>query len=300
MEEKAGWCSACAGTGRVKTELECLPCFFGQVTRTLNYAGVYGDRSRNIVRKAAAIIEQASLEEVPARTTTMIHRMLRKETGTDPYRSVKDAYNRIALERLAALKTMVSVSDDLLEGAVRIAIAGNVIDFGIYDSIDLDRSIEESFRLPLSDADYRAFSHEVGIASRILYLCDNAGEIVFDRVLLEILRAMGKDVTAVVKGYPVINDATLDDARAVALDECAVVIENGNDGIGTLLEASSVRFLEAYRSADLIISKGQANYETLVGEKNKRIFFLFKVKCPVVADFLGRNNGDIVLTRGLE
>lgn len=284
----------------MKTELECLPCFFGQVTRTLNYAGVNGDRGRGIARKAAAIIEQASLEEVPARTTTILHRMLREETRTDPYQSVKDAYNRIALDRLPALKAMASGSDDRLAGAVRVAIAGNVIDFGIYESIDLDCSIEESFRLPLSDADYRAFSHEVENSRRILYLCDNAGEIVFDRVLLETLRAMGKDVTAVVKGSPVINDATLVDAAAAGLHECATVIDNGNDGIGTLLEASSARFLEAYRAADLIISKGQANYETLVGEKDERIFFLFKVKCPVVAGFLGRKNGDIVLTRGRE
>jgi damage-control phosphatase, subfamily I len=300
VEEKAGWCSAGPGTDGVKTELECLPCFFGQVTRTLNYAGVNGDRGRGIARKAAAIIEQAAMEEVPARTTTIIHRMLREETRTDPYQSVKDAYNRIALDRLSALTAMASGSDDRLEGSVRVAIAGNVIDFGIYESIDLDRSIEESFRLPLSDADYRAFSQEVGNARRILYLCDNAGEIVFDRVLLETLRAMGKDVTAVVKGSPVINDATLDDARAAALHECATVIDNGNDGIGTLLEECSTHFLEVYRSADLIVSKGQANFETLVGEKDSRIFFLFKVKCPVVAGFLGRKNGDIVLTRGRE
>ncbi len=298
MEEKTGRVVAGAGTAGVKTELECLPCFFGQVKRTLNYAGVNGDRGRGIARKAAAIIEQSSLDEVPARTTTIIHRMLREEMGADPYRGVKDAYNRIALDRLPALSAMVSGSLNRLEGAVRVAIAGNVIDFGIYESIDLDRSIDESFRLPLPDADCLAFSREVRNAHRILYLCDNAGEIVFDRVLLEALRTMGKDVTAAVKGSPVINDATLDDAAAAGLNECAKIIDNGNDGIGTLLEMCSTPFLEAYRSADLIISKGQANYETLVGEKDDRIFFLFKVKCPVVGCFLGRSNGDIVLARG--
>jgi uncharacterized protein with ATP-grasp and redox domains len=276
----------------------CLPCFFCQVTRTLNYAGVNGDRGRSIARKAAAIIEHASLDEVPARTTTIIHRMLREETGNDPYHAVKETYNRIALARMPQLKAMASRSSDSLEGAVRVAIAGNVIDFGIYESIDLDRSIEESFRLPLSNADFCAFSREVQNARRILYLCDNAGEIVFDRVLLEILHAIGKDVTVAVKGFPVINDATRDDAAAAGLHEYATVIDNGNDGIGTLLEACSARFMEVYRHADLIISKGQANYETLVGEKNERVFFLFKVKCPVVAGFLGRKNGDIVLTRG--
>ncbi|HYA88402.1 MAG TPA: ARMT1-like domain-containing protein [Nitrospirota bacterium] len=284
----------------MKTELECLSCFFGQVTRTLKHAGVNGDRGRGIVRKAATIIEQASLAEVPARTSTILHRMLREETGTDPYRSLKADYNRIALDRMPSLKARVSRFDDRLEGSVRVAIAGNVIDFGIYESINLDRAIEESVRLQISHDDYRAFSREVGMARRILYLCDNAGEIVFDRLLLESLRALGKDVTAVVKGSPVINDATFEDALAAGLHEYATVIDNGNDGIGTLLEACSARFMEFYQSADLIISKGQANYETLVGEKDTRIFFLFKVKCPVVAGFLGHKNGDIVLTRGQE
>jgi uncharacterized protein with ATP-grasp and redox domains len=193
---------------------------------------------------------------------------------------------------------MAAEAADRLEGSARIAIAGNVIDFGIYESIDLDRAIDESFSLPLTAVEFHAFSRAVQNARRILYLCDNAGEIVFDRILLEILRDMGKEVTAVVKGSAVINDATLEDARAAGLFECASVIDNGNDGIGTLLEACSPRFMSEYGAADLIISKGQANYETLVQEQDERIFFLFKVKCPVVASFIKRANGDIVLVGG--
>ncbi len=283
---------------RVKTELECLPCFFGQVARTLKHAEVNGDRGRDIFRMAERVIEKASLDEVPARTTTIIHRILREETGLDPYKKIKDTYNRIALEMLPALRHRAERADDRLEYGVRAAIAGNVIDFGIYESIDLDRALEESFRLPLTGGVYPAFSRAVEGSLSILYLCDNAGEIMFDRLLIEILRDMGKNVTAAVKGSPVINDATLDDARAAGLHECAAVIDNGNDGIGTLLEACSPQFLEQYRSADLIISKGQANYETLVQERDERIFFLFKVKCPVVAAFMERSNGDIVLLRG--
>jgi len=282
----------------VKTELECLPCFFGQITRTLNHAGVNGDRGRGILRKAEKIIEGASLDEVPARTTTLIHRVLREETGVDPYKQVKETYTRIALDKLPVLRRIAAGSTDRLECGARAAIAGNVIDFGIYESIDLDRSIEESFRLPLDEAAYRIFARAVQEARRILYLCDNAGEIVFDRILLETLRDRGKEVIAVVKGSPVINDATREDAHAAGLHECARVMDNGNDGIGTLLETCSPQFMDEYRSADLIISKGQANYETLVQSRDKRIFFLFKVKCPVVAAFLKRENGDIVLTQG--
>ena len=283
----------------MRTELECLPCFYGQITRTLRYAGVNGDRGRGIMREAEQVIERASLDEVPARTTTLIHRILRAGTGIDPYQQVKETYNRIALEKLPALRRSAQGPLDALEGGVRAAIAGNVIDFGIYDTVDLDRSIDEAFRLPLPASELTAFQEAVSRAKRILYLCDNAGEVVFDRVLLEVLRDRGKDVIVAVKGSPVINDATMDDARAAGLHECATVIDNGSDGIGTLLESCSPRFLETYRSTDLIISKGQANYETLVQTKDHRIFFLFKVKCPVVASFLARENGDIVLMRGV-
>ena len=282
----------------MNTELECLPCFFGQVDRTLHYAGVNGNRGRGIRRRAEAIIERAPLDEVPARTTTLIHRMLREATGVDPYRSVKETYNHIALDMLPALRNRAAASGDCLEGGVRAAVAGNVIDFGIYETIDLNRSIDESFRLPLSPAPFRSFAAKVSSSRRILYLCDNAGEIVFDRVLLEVLRAAGKDVTAVVKGSPVINDATLDDARAAGLYECARVIDNGSDGIGTLLETCSGSVLDEYRAADLIISKGQANYETLMQEEDERVFFLFKVKCRVVASYLKRPDGDIVVMEG--
>ncbi len=122
----------------------------------------------------------------------------------------------------------------------------------------------------------------------------------FDRVLLEILRDLGKDVTVAVKGSPVINDATRDDALAAGLSAYARIIDNGSDGVGTLLESCSKQFLDAFQAADLVISKGQANFETLVPTGDERIFFLFKVKCPVVARALKRENGDIVLAGNAE
>ena len=281
-----------------KTELECLPCFHRQIERTLAYAGINGDRGRRIRRMAGAEVEAAKLDEVPARTSTRIHRILNREIGVDAYMRVKDQYNRIALEKLDELRKRAAAAGDRLEGCVRAAIAGNVIDFGIYEKIDLDRAIEDAFLTALTATDYTAFTSAVSRARRVLYLCDNAGEIVFDRILVEALRAAGRELIVAVKGSPVINDATLDDADIAGLASCAEIIDNGNDGIGTLLEACSARFRDAFLSADLIISKGQANFETLVEIGDERIFFLFKVKCPVVARGLNRENGEIVLMQG--
>ena len=287
----------------MRTELICLPCFHRQIERTLGYAGVNGSTGHPIRRMADAVLAAASMDQAPARVSTLIHRLIRRETGLDPYRALKDATTRTGLELLPAVREKAAnhISQetgrpDALEGGVRAAIAGNVIDFGVYEHFDLARSLDESFSLPLSPPALRAFTRAVAEARSILYLCDNAGEIVFDRVLLDTLRERGKTVTAVVKGAPVINDATLADAEASGLaDSADRVMDNGNDGIGTLLELGSPAFLGAYKAADLVISKGQANYETLAEERDKRIFFLFKVKCPVVADGLGLPEGDIVL-----
>ncbi len=284
----------------MKTELECLPCFFRQVSRTLRHAGVNGDEGRTIMRRVGEIIELADLDEAPARISTELHRTLRRHTGVDPYRHLKEGSTNSALALLPRLRRSAAPvpGQDPLEAAVRVAIAGNVIDFGIYDEFDLEASLVQSLQMPLASAPYRSFVRALEQSHTILYLCDNAGEIVFDRVLLDLLRAAGKDVTAAVKGCAVINDATRDDASAAGLEESARVIDNGSDGIGTLLETCSERFLDAYRSADMVISKGQANFETLLAEKDRRIFFLFKVKCPVVARSLGRPEGDIVLMNG--
>lgn len=287
----------------MRTDLECLPCFFRQVSRTLGLAGVNGDQGRDIIRRACRIIEDASFDQPPARITTLLHRMMREAVGVDPYRKIKDEYNGIALGLLPAVRKMaesaarsVQPDEGRLAGGVQAAIAGNIIDFGIYDSIDLEGSLRDSFQMSLPDTSFGDLVRDLASAGRILYLCDNAGEIAFDRILIDVLREQGKQVTAVVKGAPVINDATQEDAAAVLLHESAnEIIDNGSDGIGTLLERCSPRFLDAYRSADLIISKGQANYETLAAENDARIFFLFKVKCPVVARCLGRKDGDIVL-----
>ena len=296
MEEKTRKLRSCTGTDVMKTAQDCFACFYSQLNRTMKYAGMDGEQGRQIIRKAASIIERASLDEVPARTSTQMYRILVKEIGRDPYEQVKETCNLRAIERFPSLRCMIREVPDRLEGAVRVAIAGNSIDFGVTDEIDIDESLSEAFRLSLEG--YEHFAEELDMATRILYLCDNAGEILFDRVLIEFLKKQGKKVIAAVKGYPVINDATLHDATVAGLHECATIIDNGNDGVGTLLELCSSLFMHEYRNADLIISKGQANYETLYQTRDSRIFFLFKIKCQAMADFLNRRNKDIVLLNG--
>jgi damage-control phosphatase, subfamily I len=181
---------------------------------------------------------------------------------------------------------------------VRLAIAGNIIDFGIL-TVSENRVEEMVHSCLTCDIDKLAIGRlrqEAAKARRILYLCDNAGEIVFDTLLIEQLPM--QKVTAVVKGGPIINDALMEDARSVGLCDMVEVIDNGSAAPGTLLDLCSSDFGRRFAEADLVISKGQGNFETLEGT-DKNIFFLFTVKCNVVSEFLKKPFGSaMVLGKG--
>ena len=178
-----------------------------------------------------------------------------------------------------------------------MAIAGNIIDFGVKSSLselEVKKTINDSLSGYLDPEQVRDFKKAVMEAEEILYLADNAGEIVFDHLLIEQLPI--EKITVVVKGSPVINDATMEDANVIGLGRIVEVIDNGSDGPGTILHTCSKIFLERFEKADLIISKGQGNYETLSGI-DKDIFFLLKVKCPVISEDIGCNVGEMILQK---
>jgi uncharacterized protein with ATP-grasp and redox domains len=189
----------------------------------------------------------------------------------------------------------VEASEDPLETALRLAIAGNVIDFGANPDVRLEEDIQETLQLEPTINDSRIFKEELKSAQNILYVGDNAGETVFDRILIE---TMARPITYVVRERPIINDTTVGDAIKSGLDEVADLVSSGWDGPGVSLKHGSEAFLRHYDRANMIISKGQGNYETLSGEQ-KPIFFLLKAKCPVIARNLGVNKGDTVIKYAL-
>ena len=245
---------------------------------------------------ALAHATRTDISTTPAHGTTYMHRAIREALGVDPYRAVKDEYNQKAMALYPSLKARINANPDPLLTAVRIAVAGNVIDFGIYDTVDIEGTVERALTRPLDVDEFPALLAALNRHDDILYLLDNTGEVVFDRLLIETLVAMGKRVTAVAKGGPIINDCTIEDARAVGLDEVCEVIDNGTDCVGTILELSPPEFVERFRRpGTLIISKGQGNFETLLGDEEAEIIFLFQSKCDVVSRVLGLEKGSIII-----
>ena len=271
----------------MNTSLDCLPCIFRQTLDAVRRVSDDPAFYERVVREVAGWICTADLRLPPPVMAQRVHRLLRELTGiADPYVAAKMRDNALALSLMPELRERLAVSSDPLSLAVRLAIAGNLIDLGPKQELSaetIQRSIRQVLDEPFS-GDVETFRLAAADAKDILYLADNAGEIVLDRLLVEALGPA--KVTVAVRGAPVINDATIDDARAAGLHEIVPVISNGSDAPGTVLEECDAEFRKRFAQADLVISKGQGNFETLSAAP-RDICFLFKVKCPVISSNVG-------------
>ncbi|MFA5647791.1 MAG: ARMT1-like domain-containing protein [Bacteroidales bacterium] len=211
----------------------------------------------------------------------------------DPFKEEKEESNRVALELYDEWKPRVLNAEDPFKLALRLALAGNIMDYGASTSFDIHKTIDRVLQSNFAIDQSEQLKQKLRNAKNVLYLGDNAGEIVFDRLFIEIM--MHGNVTYAVKGGPALNDATADDAVQVGMSYAADVISNGYDAPSTVLERCSDEFLRVYNSADVIISKGQGNLEGLLNENDPRIFFLLMVKCDLIAEMLGVVKGDFVV-----
>jgi hypothetical protein len=212
----------------------------------------------------------------------------------DPFAEEKRRSNAAMLELYPTLKAIVESSSDKLHTALKIAAAGNVIDMGILHRFDVKTSIDDILNRSFRIDHFDLLQRDLSLAGTVLYIADNAGEIVADMLFLETLGR--KDVLVAVNEKPILNDATMEDARQVGLDRVATPISSGSGMIGTVLRDCSEAFRNVFHSADVIISKGQGNYECL-DEEDKNIYFVLTAKCPVVARALGVEEGDAVLKK---
>ncbi len=279
----------------MKTHLECIPCFFRQALYAARLATDDEEKQKAILLKVARELQNFSFDSTPIEMGRIIHRYIKEITGNvDPYRKLKMEYNELALNMLPQLREIVNEADDKLERALRVAVAGNIIDFGALTEFNLEDSIHHALNFDFAIFDYELFKEKLSETDTVIYIGDNAGEICFDRVLIEVLNSMGKRVKFAVRGIPIINDVTVEDAEHCGIHEVADVINSGSDAPGTILKYCNDEFVREFFNSNLIIAKGMGNYETLSDEKAP-IFFLLKAKCPVVARELGVSVGDIVL-----
>jgi uncharacterized protein with ATP-grasp and redox domains len=275
---------------------ECRRCFLRQTERALDMAGADPGVREQVAGDVLAVLGTADMGKSPAHATTLMHRRIRQRLGRDPFREVKARSTRAALELYPRLRETVRSSPDPLSTAARLAIAGNIMDFGLFSTVDVEGTIERALAAPLALDHGEMLRERLQAAGRVLYLLDNAGEAVLDGLLMEEVLSLGKPVAAAAKGAPVINDCTLEDARESGLPEQVAVMENGSDGVGTILQSTSEEFRRAFQEeGTLVISKGMANFETLLSERRKDVFFLFQSKCDVLSGVLEMPRGSMLL-----
>ncbi len=285
----------------MRTYLDCIPCFMKGALEMARLVDGNEIMHKEILDEVSRMIPNISLRCSPPEMSRIIHRAMEERFGDkDIYKNIKKESNRKALALYPRLKEKVQASEDKLLTAVEIAIAGNVIDYAAKNSLNIEEEIEklftyEFFHINKTVFDYKNFKQDLDKAKQILYLADNAGEVVFDRVFIEEIPD-DKTIIFAVRDKPVINDALMEDAYECGLDQRTKIMSSGVDAPGTVLKYCSQEFLEIYKNADLIISKGQGNYEALSQEK-ENIYFLFRVKCPVIARHVEVGLGDIVLKK---
>lgn len=287
----------------MKVALECIPCYLKQTINTLAQLKLPEEKARDIIHQILPLLPQCDPQGTPAENSTLILRRVNELLGIeDPFQKAKRESNELALKLLPRLRKRISQSNDPLFMALKIAVAGNIIDMGILKDFDVEESIQEALVKAFARDDYRPFRRRLQDAGKVLILGDNSGEIAFDRLLAEQLGELGIEVTYAVKDQPILNDATMDDAAQVGITEIIPVISNGSGFLGTILKDCSDEFKAIYQSADLIISKGQANYESLeaLGREDSRLFFLLRAKCGIVAENLEVELGQMVFCNSQE
>jgi uncharacterized protein with ATP-grasp and redox domains len=284
--------------------LDCVLCLARQSLEASRFAT--GDESIHavVLKKVFVLLQEKGFTNIPPLVAQDVQRIIRNETkNNDPYAVPKFRSNELMLGLIDSLFERVRKSDNPIHAATQLAIAGNSIDFAVrgdWTDNAIINSIESAMQKQI-DGEVDKFIECAKRAKHILYLLDNSGEIVCDRILIEELKRVFPNVkiTAVVRGAAVLNDATKIDATQIGLDKIVNVIDNGNDAVGTILEQCSKSFIDIFKTTDMIISKGLANYETLIEYNSEQIpqtiCYLFKVKCQFISKYTGIKLGSPAL-----
>ena len=285
----------------MKAYPECIPCLIRQGLNAGKKLKLPKEKLYEVSKLGVRYLCQfENYDKSPAYYAYYIQKAVANLTGEkDPFKDIKKLSNRKALEIYPILdREVYRTSKDRLLTALKLSAIGNVLDFAILEEEEAFKKVEQLLERDFTISDYGRFKEDLENAKRIMVLGDNAGEIVFDKFLVRALKEIGKEVIFVVKAEPILNDATMEDAEEVSMTELCKVIDNGNDRVGTDLSVVSEEFLKEWEKADIVLSKGQANFESLSGVKDKVIYFLLTTKCePISIETGAKKVGSLVFKR---
>ncbi len=281
----------------MKLELYCIKCIISQTLEVLDHLQKSKFEREQILRKILRLLARESYDKTSPELAEIVYGEITKLAGVDdPYKEEKRKQNELAL------KIIKNFEQDLqglsLIDVLKLSVLGNSIDYGTEAKFDVERELKDFMKGSFPEETTKEFLEDLSVAKKMLIIGDNAGEIVFDRLLIRYLKFKKPELNIVyaVRSGPIINDATLDDAKQAELDKWAKIITTGQKIAGLVLERASEEIKQHLRESDLILSKGQGNFETLE-DKGLGIYFLFRVKCPVVGRNLNKKIGEIAFLR---
>ncbi len=279
----------------MRVTLECIPCIVNSFVRLITTGILPEEKKESGMRNLLNFLAEADYSQSPPALAKEMHLMIRRILmNPDPYKDIKKKSNSEMVELYAKFTKMVEQADDPVDMALRLAVAGNVIDFGSQHQLNVMETINRIVHSELAIDDSLQLRKDLSLAHSVLYIGDNCGEIVLDKLFIETVGH--QNICFVVRGGPIINDATREEALAIGMDHLAEVITTGDDAPGALLESASHEFRQIFKKADVIISKGQGNLEGLMN-RDQNIYFLLVVKCDLIAEHLGVRTGDFVVRR---
>lgn len=288
----------------MELQLGCYPCLITQALKTAQLIGLNPSQTKAAVEHVLQLLLADHTNQTAPHIAAGLYQFIRTEffrgdACFDPYRELKRATNKKALGYLEHLFGLVERSAAPLETAVKVAAAGNIIDFGAkaHGDIDIDYEIKNIDGLTFQVFDFGDLKQSLQTAKTLLYLGDNAGEIVFDQVFIAEIKKEypAIAITFAVRDKPILNDVTFEDAAFTGMDALVTVISSGSIYPGTVLPETSPAFQRLFYSADSIIAKGQGNYETLSDEAKNNLYFLLRIKCDAVAQQINARPGSLVL-----
>lgn len=266
---------------------ECIPCIFRQVLEASRMVSNDEEVIREILNKYAMMIPEIEMDESAPMVVAKIQQFIKEITGEkDPYYKFKEKNIKKALELYSNVEEIVKSHKDPLLAALLMSAMGNSIDAGVSLKVDLDTDIKRAVDSEFKYSDYSKFRDKLAKSRNILIIADNAGEAVFDRLLIQELNNFQVDTIYAVRDEAILNDVTLKEARDIGVDKLCKLISSGCETPGIILKRANQEFLDIYKNADIVISKGQGNLEGLLGTE-REIFFLLKIKCQLIGEKLG-------------
>lgn len=284
----------------MKQTVKCLPCFLNAAVNCMDRLQLTDAQRYDYTVRLLPLLAELPTDGTPSANASRFLRALYDMDGAvDPYAAEKRESNLLAAALLPSLRQELERADDRLYTALKLSAAGNIIDLAVNDSYDILPAVQHCLAHPFAIDDYAAFRALLHPGVRVLICGDNAGEIVFDTLLVEELHRLGARVTFMVKAGPMMNDATMEDAAFSGMQGLCRVVTTGRAEMGFQFASADEAALAEFSAADVIIAKGQANFEGLddAAALSAPAFFLFKLKCAAICSYTGASLGDVVFIR---